>query len=395
MSVTANAGLLGRLQALSRRARDLITQSVGSAARAGRAAGRALTPEAEPPAGVAVVDRLEAVASRLARLEERTAGQVGGTLGDRVASVDRLVQEAAALSKALGGRAAVHPLPPYDAEQPVGRVARQVLAALASRPPPPPRVARAVIGLAHPRPEIRRLALEFLGTPPEPVALPLLELVYARASGAERRAILAVARDMEPGGRRSALIEEALADADPAVRLTGVRAVPRGAKMPAALDDLATGDPRAEVRRASLQTLIAGESIKRSVRVEQGLRDPETQVRLDTLHAAAATRDPAVVLPLMRALMDADVEVRRAAAAAVGELTGLDPEFDPEASAPQRRDAASRLRGRWGRARFATLAGPEDEGAGPAPLGEDELAQPLDAEFLVEPRSDGRRSEPG
>jgi HEAT repeat protein len=387
VSVADHGGVLARLRVLKRRVGDLFAHSVGSAARAGRAAGRALVPD-PPLASSDVAGRLEALAARLARIE----GDAGGApAGARLGAVERLIRESAALSRGLTGRAGVHPLPALDTTQAVGRVARQVLAALDESAQPSPRVARAVIGLAHPRPEIRKLALEFLGTPPEPVVLPLLEVVYEQASGAERRAILAVARAMETGGRPSTLVREALADGDAAVRLGGVRAVPRGAKLPEELDELAARDPQAEVRRASLQALVGGESTRRGVRVEQGLRDRDARVRLETIHAAATTRDPAVVLPLMRALLDADAEVRGAAAAALGELTGLDPVFDPLAPAAQRREVVSRLRREWGRLRFQP-PGAEVASSGAPPLGDDELAQPLDAEYLVEPGASGRRA---
>jgi hypothetical protein len=382
VSVADRGGVLARLRVLSRRVGDLFASSVGSAARAGRAAGRALVPDPAPAHRGDVALRLEALAARLGRIE---AGGAGAPVGARVGAVDLLIREAATLSRGLTGRAAVHPLPPLEATDATGRVARQVLSALAAQSPPPPspRVARAVIGLVHPRPEIRRLALEFLGEPPEPVVLPLLEAVYERAAAPERRAILAVARQIDTGGRPSPLVQEALGDADPAVRLTGVRAVPRGAKLPEALDELAARDPQVEVRRASRQALVSGEATRRGVRVEQGLRDPDARVRLDTVRAAAGTGDPAVVLPLLRALLDADLAVRRAAGTAVADLAGLTG-FDPEAPAARRRELASQLRARWGHARFARQTGAEPEVE--APLGEDELTRPLDAEFLVERR---------
>ncbi|MBI5480766.1 MAG: HEAT repeat domain-containing protein [Deltaproteobacteria bacterium] len=394
MSPGDGSGLAARLRRLSRQAGDLVARSVGSAARAGRAAGRALTPDPQPPRGTAVVERLDALASRLQRLEATAAGAPSGTLADRLGVIDRLLREAAALSAALAGPAAEPPLPPIDPSSPVVHVARQALAALAARgAPASPGVARAIVGLAHPRAEIRQVALEFLGDHPEPLALPLLEALYQRAPAAERRLILAAARHVEPGWGADRMIQAALGDADPGVRLTGVRAVARGSKLPAELDALAANDPRPEVRRASLQTLLESETPRRGVRVEQGLRDPEARVRLETVRAAAASRDPAVVLPLMRALFDDDEAVRGAAAAALGEVTGLDVDFDPAAPAAERRQAASRLRQQWGKARFQHLPGAavEDE---TVPLGDDELARPLEAEFVLLPRAGRSRPEP-
>ncbi|HEY3359038.1 MAG TPA: HEAT repeat domain-containing protein, partial [Polyangia bacterium] len=352
-----------------------------------------ITPDpvpAAPTGGRApLLERLGALDARLANLEAVLAGRPG-ELRDRVRGCARLCAETAQLLGEAGegeagegeaGEGGGERPAPADPQHPAADAARRAIRALEQGAEPSQELRRALAALTHPRREVRLEALAHLGDPPDPAALPVLTIVARAADPAERRAIVAAVRRMGPAARGSPLVATALGDADAAVRLHAVRAAAGSSAAVPRLEELAAADPSAAVRRLSVGVLLQCGAPRRAARIGQGLRDPDPGVRLSTIEAAAASQDPAAVLPLIRALVDPAPAIGAAAARALGRL-GLDVGgVDPGAPVAARRETASRLRREWAAARFADAPAP----AAAAVLGDGDLDDPLGAEFLVSP----------
>jgi HEAT repeat protein len=374
--------LLEPLRRLGRGARALFAQTTSTAAAAGRAAARRLTPDPAAPRPAPLVARFGALTARLTHLEEVLDGRPG-ELGERVRACARLVAETADLWRAAedeGGDGSAL----ADPQHPAAPAVRRALLALDAATVPGRVPRRALAALTHPRREVRLLALEHLGDAPGAAALPVLMALYRGADAVERRAIVAAARRLGPVAAGSPLLAAALADEDATVRLqAGAAAGPAGPRPE--LDLLATADPSPAVRRWTVRVLLASGAARRSLRVAQALRDPDPGVRLEAVRGAGRSGDPGAVLALIRALGDPDAALAAAAAGALGAL-GLDVSgFDPTAPVGARLAQGRRLRGEWARRRFGA------PGAAPPPAGDDaELADPLGAEFLVTPAEGAR-----
>jgi HEAT repeat protein len=91
-----------------------------------------------------------------------------------------------------------------------------------------------------------------------------------------------------------------------------------------------------------------GESARRAVAPEQGLRDPVIQTRLEAIAQVGRTRDQRHVPELIGMLDDEDPGVRMMAGATLRDLTGHDTGYRAHAPPEERRRQIEAWRAWWG-----------------------------------------------
>ncbi|MDB4985938.1 MAG: fumarate reductase/succinate dehydrogenase flavoprotein subunit [Myxococcaceae bacterium] len=154
------------------------------------------------------------------------------------------------------------------------------------------------------------------------------------------------------------VVEQLCSDRDADVRVDALRLLAAMQHSPAPWLD-ARNDPAASVRIAAVQALALSDDRSESVALEavlHGAEDSDPRVRLASLRALAAVRDPRALNALTLALRDPALDVRVGAASALGSREPLEPEAlaalltQVEDGLPEQRAAAVDALGRYAQA---------------------------------------------
>jgi HEAT repeat protein len=178
-------------------------------------------------------------------------------------------------------------------------------------------------GLSHADFCVRRTSAQLMGRARVPdLSLLLRNELNSDRAGTREAALLALGHFDKPSSYEPA--REALRDTDVSVRVAAAWAIGQLEQREAvdALTDVAR-DPDVRMRRTVAWALGAIEDPSAVAVLSAMLSDPEPGVRIQAAHALGAIEHPSAAPPLMRLLeSDRDPQVRRAAAAALGKISG-------------------------------------------------------------------------